>query len=32
MSYFELLHLYDTLYESLKVLVDRSQSNSRHSP
>jgi hypothetical protein len=24
MSYFEILRLYDTLYESLKVLVDRS--------
>jgi hypothetical protein len=32
MSYFEILRLYDTLYESLKVLVDRSQSNSRHYP
>ena len=27
MSYFEILRLYDTLFESLKVLVDRSQGN-----
>ena len=31
MSYFEILRLYDTLFESLKVLVDRSQENVFHS-
>jgi hypothetical protein len=32
MSYFEILRLYDTLFESLKVLVDRSQGNALSYP
>jgi len=32
MSYFEILRLYDTLFESLKALVDRSQGNALNYP